>query len=99
MTWRKSLTVLLRLLLSAAFVPVLLDILIVFPALAAKATSTPGLPAATILFEAGPPLVGFAVLAVIAWLSLRLWHSERWRVLGFFAGFFTFAAVWATAIL
>jgi hypothetical protein len=99
MSWRKCLTVLLRLLLTAAFVPVLLDILIVFPALAAKAATAPGLPAAMILFAAGPPLTGFLALAAIAWLSLRLWHSERWRALGFFAGFFAFAAVWTTAIL
>jgi hypothetical protein len=99
MTWRKILTNLLRLLLIAAFVPVLLDILIVFPALAAKALSVPGLPTPTIVFMAGPPVAGFIALAVTAWLSLRLWHSQRWCAVGFLAALSAFAAVWTAAIL
>jgi hypothetical protein len=99
MTWRKSLTILLRLLLISAFVPVLLYMLVVFPALAAKALSGPGLPMGTIFFTAGPPVTCFFALAGTAWISLRLWHSQRWCAVGFFAGLFAFAAVWTTAIL
>jgi len=99
MPWRKSLTVLLRLLLIAAFVPVLLDILTVFPVLAAKAASAPGLPAATILFAAGPPVATFFAFVAIAWLGLRLWHTERWRALGICVGLFAFAAVWSAALV
>ncbi|MDR3463820.1 MAG: hypothetical protein P4L76_16045 [Beijerinckiaceae bacterium] len=96
--WRKILTVLLRLLLIAAFVPVLLDLLTVFPALAARAVSAPGLSATMILFAAGPPVAGFFVVAILAWAGLRLWHTERWRALGFCVGLFAFLAVWSAAL-
>ena len=99
MSRRKILTVLLRLLLIAAFVPVLLDLLTVIPALAAKAASAPGLSVTTFLFVAGPPLAIFFVLVGLAWLGLRLWHTERWRALGFCVGLLVFLAAWSAALV
>ena len=98
-TGRAGLTMVLRLLLTGTFVPVLFDFIVIGPALATQARSPAGLPASMLVSAAIPPLGVFTVLLAVAWLSLRLWNSDKWRAAGMAVAVLAFAAVWAPALL
>lgn len=98
-TARAGLTLILRLLLTGTFVPVLFDLIVIGPALATQARSPAGLPAAMLVSAAVPPLGVFTVLIGVAWLSLRLWNSEKWRPAGMAVAVLAFTSVWAPALL
>jgi hypothetical protein len=75
---QRSLAILLRLCLVAAFVPVLI-----------AGSFRPSMPLALVL----------VVLIAVAWVSLRLWASPRWRPLGFVLAVAASAAVWSIVLL
>jgi hypothetical protein len=98
-TSRACLTLVLRLLLTGTFVPVLFNVMIMGPAIATQARSAGGLPASMLVAAAIPPLGVLSVLIAVAWLSLRLWNSEKWPAAGMAVALLAFAAVWTPTFL